>query len=73
MGLLNGDGLEVDAQSVGQRAGVVAGALARIARRHGDPVHPVAPSASTATVATKDESIPPESPMTASEKPFLPR
>ena len=32
-----------------------------------------APSASTAIVATSEESIPPDSPMTASVKPFLPR
>ncbi len=30
-----------------------------------------APSASTAMVATSEESIPPESPITASEKPFF--
>ena len=41
--LLDGDHLEVDAQPLGQRAGVVARALARVARRHGEAVHAVRP------------------------------
>ena len=32
-----------------------------------------APTASTATAATSDESMPPDSPITASLNPFLPR
>ena len=32
-----------------------------------------APSASTATAATSDESMPPDSPITASANPFFPR
>ena len=70
---LDGDVVQVDAELFGQGGGVGDRPRTRVARRHRQAVHVAAPSASTATAATSDESTPPDSPITASTKPFFVR
>ena len=43
MGLFDGDDLQVDAQPLAQRHRVATRPVTRVARRHGDPVHPLRP------------------------------